>query len=153
MEFNKFLNALDEGAMISISKKQLREAADDDMSFDSDASLEGLGEWYYVPKKAFGKFRHVVVEHTPDKWSVYYLQPAGSGLEDDDEFNTKGDVGSALDLGRVNDSKIVKRIGKYLKEGKGESNGVSLDGYRVSHKITGDFKKILLECVEIVKKG
>ena len=143
MEFNKFLNALDEGAMVSISKKQLLEAAGE----EDASSIKSGAEWYYVPKKEFGTFRHIVAEYSPDKWAVFYLDKAGAGGE-----TVSTDGWNDVDL-KKNENRELRRVGRYLAEGKGEDNGVDLGDYVVQRKVEGDFKKILLECVEIVKKG
>jgi hypothetical protein len=141
MEFDKFLNALDESAMLRVSKKQLLEAA----GGEDPQGIKDGAEWYYVPKKEFGSFRHIVAQYGADDWAVYYLDQAGAGGD-------KEDVSGWGDLA-LSRNEEVQRVGRYLKEGKGEDNGVDLGAYIVSREVKGDFKKVLLECVDIVKKG
>jgi hypothetical protein len=75
MDFGKFLNNLDENKSFKrVSGRQLREAAGEDA-----ASVAQGAQWYYVPAKEYGGFRHVVVENGANDWAVYYLENIGAG--------------------------------------------------------------------------
>jgi len=72
MDFSNFLGKLDESkdkGFVRVSGKQLREAAGETVE-----ALKSSAQWYYVPQKEYGGFRHIVVENGPNDWAVYYLK-------------------------------------------------------------------------------
>lgn len=158
MDFNKFLGKLDESkdkSFVRVSGKQLREAAGE----NADA-LKDSAQWYYVPQKEYGGFRHIVVENGPNDWAVYYLENIGGGASSGaaDVSGLQGGMGSLLGAQRagvgVDEARDLQRLSNYLlKEGTGEDNGVNLTGYAVQRKVAGDFATVLKECVAIVKQG
>ena len=158
MDYVDFLKKMDEN-VVRISSKQLNEEEGDD-----GASLvqqaEGADKWYYVPAKEYGGFRYLVIENSPDDWAVYFLDKGlstGNKAVDFGRFDAermglqRNDNYDPEEFQREN--REVRKLGKYLNEGKGEANGVDLNGYTVQRVVEGDFKKILLACVDIVKKG
>lgn len=152
MDFNKFLGSLDESKkMVTVSgEKFLGEAAGD-------------GKWYYVPKEEYGGFRHIVVEKGDNDWEVHYLEKVGgAGGKKRDVSGIKGASFDAAKASTQKEAKDIERLINYLseakgddaeslKQGQGEDNGVDLSGYVVQRSVTGDFAKILKECVDIVQ--
>lgn len=153
MDFNKFLGQLDESKSFKrVSQKQLREAAG-----ESAESLKDAGQWYYVPQKEYGGFRHIVVENGENDWAVYYLENIG-GAGGGSAAKVGGqDLSGLLGAKRVGatqeEARDLQRLANYLTEGAGEDNGVDLSGYAVQRKVEGDFATVLKECVNIVKNG
>lgn len=153
MDFNNFLGKLDESKSFKrVSGRQLREAAG-----ESAESLKDSAQWYYVPQKEYGGFRHIVVENGPNDWAVYYLENIGAGGAAADVSGMKQGMGDFIGAQRAGlsqeEARDLARLANYLVEGAGEDNGVNLDGYAVQRKVEGDFATVLKECVNIVKNG
>jgi hypothetical protein len=155
MDFGKFLNNLDENKSFKrVSGRQLREAAGEDA-----ASVAQGAQWYYVPAKEYGGFRHVVVENGANDWAVYYLENIGAGGAKADVSGMAGG-GSFIGAQRAGvaqeEARDLQRLADYLTEGNfgnGEDPGVDLSGFAVQRKVAGDFATVLKECVNIVKQG
>lgn len=151
MDFNNFLGQLDESkGFTRVSGRELREAAG-----DSAEALKDAAQWYYVPQKEYGGFKHIVVENGPNAWAVYYLENIGAGGGGAADVSGMGDMSSFLGNKRAgvsaDEAKDLSRLASYLVEGTGEDNGQSLEGYAVQRKVEGDFATVLKECVNIVK--
>ncbi len=152
MDFGNFLSELNESKGFKrVSGRQLKEAMG-----DSAESLKDNAQWFYVPQKEYGGFRHIVVENGPNDWAVYYLENIGgaggvvrdvSGMQGNSGFLDKK-AGLSKE-----EAKDLDRLANYLAEGTGEDNGQNLAGWVVQRKVSGDFATVLKECVEIVKKG
>ena len=149
MDFGNFLNELDESKSFKrVSGRQLKEAMG-----ESAEGLKEAAQWFYVPQKEYGGFKHIVVENGPNAWAVYYLENiGGSGGAARDVSGMAG--GGFLDkkagLSRE-EAKDLANLANYLAEGAGEDNGQSLAGFAVQRKVEGDFATVLKECVNIVK--
>lgn len=157
MDFSNFLGKLDESkdkGFVRVSGKQLREAAG-----ETAEALKSSAQWYYVPQKEYGGFRHIVVENGPNDWAVYYLENIGAGATGSAaDVSGLGDMGSFIGAQRAgvstDEARDLQRLSDYLlNEGTGEDNGISLAGYAVQRKVAGDFATVLKECVSIVKQG
>lgn len=158
MDFSNFLGKLDESkdkGFVRVSGKQLREAAG-----ETAEALKGSAQWYYVPQKEYGGFRHIVVENGPNDWAVYYLENIGAGATGSaaDVSGIAGGMGSFIGAQRAGVSQeeardLARLSGFLLNEGSGEDNGINLAGYAVQRKVAGDFATVLKECVSIVKQG
>jgi len=157
MDFSNFLGKLDESennGFVRVSGKQLREAAG-----ESAEGLKSSAQWYYIPQKEYGGFRHIVVENGPNDWAVYYLENiAGGATGAAADVSGLGDMGSFIGAQRAGvpreEARDLQKLSNYLlKEGAGEDNGINLTGYAVQRKVAGDFATVLKECVGIVKQG
>lgn len=153
MDFNNFLGKLDESKSFRrVSGRALREAAGENAE-----SLKDSAQWYYIPQKEYGGFRHIVVENGPNDWAVYYLENIGAGGSAADVSGMEGGMGNFIGAQRAGvdaqEARDLQRLADYLVEGTGEDNGIDLSGFAVQRKVEGDFATVLKECVNIVKNG
>jgi hypothetical protein len=181
MDFNSFLGKLDESnssGFRSFSGKTLFEDGAPGAA-TADGGSQSIA-WAYIPEKQYGRNRHLVIEHTDNKWELLYLQGGGTTSAanknvyrdaDDEVLGFQGGPASGAPVGEARDlEKLVNYLmSKPLNEGAGSvsivgagtftgtiegANPGLFDGWRILRS-TGktDFGTVLKECVQIVQNG